>query len=80
MMVPTQRIFQDNIFMLVYPIYALTLRNAKENCSNVQMSITLEKKLQCVAQKEVELSNEFPDTSECIRNTIFYFMCQSCSY
>ena len=40
----------------------------------------IEKKLQCVAQKEVELSNEFPDTSECKRNTIFYFMCQSCSY
>ena len=36
----------------------------------------IEKKLQCVAQKEVELSNEFPDTSECKRNTMVYFMCQ----
>ena len=27
MMVPTQRTFQENIFMLVYPSYPLTLRN-----------------------------------------------------
>ena len=27
----------------------------------------IEKKLQCVAEKEVELSNEFPDISECKR-------------
>ena len=32
--------FSRQYIMLVYPIYALTLRNAKENCSNVQMSIT----------------------------------------
>ena len=30
----------------------------------------IEKKLQCVAEKEVELSNEFPDISECKRNVI----------
>ena len=30
----------------------------------------IEKKLQCMAEKEVELSNEFPDISECKRNVI----------
>ena len=30
----------------------------------------IEKKLQCVAEKEVELSNEFPDISECKKNVI----------
>ena len=30
----------------------------------------IEKKLQCVAEKEVEISNEFPDISECKRNVI----------
>ena len=33
-------------------------------------------KLQCVAQKEVALSNEFPDTLECKRNIILS-ICQS---
>ena len=31
----------------------------------------IEKKLQCVAEKEVELSNKFPDISECKRNVIY---------
>ena len=30
----------------------------------------IEKKLQCVQEKEVDLSNEFPDISECKRNVI----------
>ena len=30
----------------------------------------IEKKLQCVAEKKEELSNEFPDISECKRNVI----------
>ena len=44
------------------------LKDKKKKENSLRSKI--EKKLQCVAEKEVELSNEFPDISECKWNVI----------
>ena len=55
-----------------YNISILQDQRLKDKIQKKENSLRrkIEKKLQCVAEKEVELSNEFPDISECKKNVI----------